>query len=486
MKKYYIYLLLIVAIPVLSSCSDWFDVSPKSQVKADDLFETEEGFKRALIGVYTLMADNNAYGRNGTMTFMEVLSGAYTSPLENTSNTFNKAAKYDYAVTANETIIKNLWSTSYNTIANANNILDNIDERQEMFTNSYYEIIKGEALGLRAYLHFDLLRNFAPAPVAFGLDAYAIPYVDHITTVPFKQSTVGEVLERVIEDLEDAKEILKDCDPIGPAFESYEENLYGNTSIDQAISNESFLLYRQERMNYYAVVATLARVYMYRGEAGDMEEALACANEVIDAQKVKLKTAAVIDAAAAEGIVMNHMAQEYIFSLFKRNLSAAVNTTYFYINTTTYNNNLLEVNETARAEYFETDLYGVADVRYNRLFGVNVDGISYYLKKYNFSSNNVKRVPMIKISEMYLIAAEASESIDYLKLLQRSRGLKTGESTITLREELDKEYRKEFLGEGQMFYYFKRHNQLVNDEMKSTSSFVFPIPDTEEELGLIN
>ena len=37
---------------VTGGCSDYFDVRPKSQVLADELFSTEEGFSDQLTGVY--------------------------------------------------------------------------------------------------------------------------------------------------------------------------------------------------------------------------------------------------------------------------------------------------------------------------------------------------------------------------------------------------------------------------------------------------
>ena len=39
---------------VTGGCSDYFDVRPKSQVLADELFSTEEGFSDQLTGVYTV------------------------------------------------------------------------------------------------------------------------------------------------------------------------------------------------------------------------------------------------------------------------------------------------------------------------------------------------------------------------------------------------------------------------------------------------
>ena len=57
-------------------------------------------------------------------------------------------------------IIAGIWSTAYNSIANANSLLKHLDETDVPFHGDNKAIIKGEALALRAMLHFDLLRCF--------------------------------------------------------------------------------------------------------------------------------------------------------------------------------------------------------------------------------------------------------------------------------------------------------------------------------------
>jgi len=483
MKKYIIYILVLALTPVFTSCEDWFDVQPKTQVKADVLFDSEGGFKRALIGVYTQMAGNSTYGAEGTLAFTEVLSGAYTS-VRNSQNNYYEASMYDYEHADNVSRINNLWSGNYSTIVNINNLLENIDDKQSIFSEGIYEIIKGEALALRAYIHFDLLRNFAPAPVN-GLDVPAIPYVDAVSTSPFPQLTVNQVIDRAIDDLVEAERLLKDYDPIGPAFETYEESRTGYTAVDESVSASSFLLFRKERMNYYAVLGTMARIHIYRGGEDDKTEAYKYANDVINCEKFALNDSKTISDAPFSAVVMSHMAQEYMFSIYKRDLTENVNENYYkYV---TYpGNNTLEIDEARRNEYYETDKYGgVADVRFTKLFNINGNGLSYYLAKYEYAHFNVKRIPLIKISEMYLIIAECMNSVDHLKYLRRMRGLKNMSPGTTLQEEIEAEYRKEMLGEGQMFYYFKRLNKLVNNEMSDIGKFVFPIPDAEKERGNI-
>ena len=52
---------------VTGGCSDYFDVRPKSQVLADELFSTEEGFSDQLTGVYKRLASTSLYGQEMTI-----------------------------------------------------------------------------------------------------------------------------------------------------------------------------------------------------------------------------------------------------------------------------------------------------------------------------------------------------------------------------------------------------------------------------------
>ena len=61
MKIKNIFLTLAVAV-ASSACSDWFDVSPKTDIKTDDLFKDETGFQSALTGCYGNMTKDKTYG----------------------------------------------------------------------------------------------------------------------------------------------------------------------------------------------------------------------------------------------------------------------------------------------------------------------------------------------------------------------------------------------------------------------------------------
>ena len=224
-------------------CNDWLDVRPKSQVKEGDLFENEAGFQDALIGIYVLMGRTDTYGGNSTMGFLDMLAQTYsTIPI-----TYNAVLSYNYQDDIVKGKVDAMWNANYNAIANCNYLLKNIAEHGDVMAADTRALVKGEALALRAFLHFDLLRGFAPS-YKMGKDELAIPYIREVTNTPVAQSTVSQVLDYILEDLAKAKALLEPIDPIGPAFEEDAEN--SNTQGDAYITDGGFWQYRQSRMKY--------------------------------------------------------------------------------------------------------------------------------------------------------------------------------------------------------------------------------------------
>ena len=102
-----------------------------------------------------------------------------------------------------------------------------------------------------------------------------------------------------------------------------------------------------------------------------------------------------------------------------------------------------------------------------------------------------KLIPMIRLSEMYYILSEASsktslsEALSYLSVVRKARGAKrdiSGTASKDYYNELVAEYKKEFLAEGQMFYFFKRWNMPVTtgtQVIQMDGRYVMPIPESE-------
>lgn len=458
MKNIYKILCLLLLACSISSCENWFDVTAKSELKGDDMLSNRTGYRDALIGCYATMAGANLYGSQLTMTYMDVL-GQYYSTAKTALNNFAYAANYDYSNLTEEARKDGIWKDMYNVIANTNNILDHIDGDKGLFMEGEYEVIKGEALAIRAYMHLDLLRLFAKSPsMTDGLQAKAIPYVDHFTNQIYPQLTVEQVLERILTDLTAAQSLLKDVDPYGPKHSQYD--------LD-ALSG--LLKGREYRLNYYAVTALKARALLYRGKTEDLNNAGLCAKEVIESGLFPLVTSADIQSSDGNGFV-----SENIFALESKELKDNVAEKYFYVTSNNYN--FLAANKSTINKVFPTTL----DMDYRLKWWIENTGSYYILSKYNTS----KRIPLLKVSEMYLILAETSATESdretWLNQLLYHRGL-PNESLegVDFKARLLQEYAKEFIGEGQLFYAYKRLNSSkspVSNAVVANPEAVYVLP----------
>ncbi|MBQ9665592.1 MAG: RagB/SusD family nutrient uptake outer membrane protein [Bacteroidaceae bacterium] len=126
MKKiHYILSVAVMATVGLSSCNDYLDVRPKSQVLADEYFTDDQAYKDFLVGAYEKMTSEALYGRNLTFGLVEVLSQDYDL---STSNPYYEASNYNYTESSTRAMIDAIWSEQYNTIANLNLLLQYIDK----------------------------------------------------------------------------------------------------------------------------------------------------------------------------------------------------------------------------------------------------------------------------------------------------------------------------------------------------------------------
>ena len=191
----------------LTSCNDWLDVELDNKVDDDKLFNTAEGFKEALAGVYSSMSKSSMYGGRLTMEYVDVLAQYY-----NSNSTYEYWEDYDYENSGCRSIISGMWDNLYSCISQANCILEWADKNAGVLSESDRNQIRGEALALRAFLHFDLYRLFAP-DVKWAQNAEGIPYNKEFgVSLPPMYST-KEVVQLVINDLLEAEKCLQN-DPI--------------------------------------------------------------------------------------------------------------------------------------------------------------------------------------------------------------------------------------------------------------------------------
>lgn len=264
----HLFKIFVLGLMVLvSGCGDWLDIKPQTESKEDDLFAKEQGFKDALIGAYIQMKQNSLYGQNLTYTTLEYLAQHWNYSLVTYEENLSTYVYSDAIVEATFSSVYEQW---YKVILSCNNILNNIDGRKDVFTKKYYELVKGEALAIRAFMHFDVLRLFGPTPAAVVSGERILPYVTEVSTIPNVHITFDEYIKLLEQDMLEAESLLAVSDPI----------IGDNTSLYDAAMDD-FIQSRELRVNYYALKALMARFYLWIDQE---DSAFSCAKEVIEAK----------------------------------------------------------------------------------------------------------------------------------------------------------------------------------------------------------
>jgi len=469
MKKS-IYLLLMI---VFSGCSDWLDVRPSDRVSEETAFSTVAGFKKALNGVYVDMNRTELYGQALTCEMLEILAQRYDINQENKD--WTALMTYDYAGSYVYGRVEQIWGRAYSLIANTNLILKNCDERREVLPDDYYRMIKGEALALRGFLHFDLFRLFGPV-YAKDSAVESIPYYKEFALSVNPSLTGTDFMKNVISDLKEAKVLLSD-DPI------ITNGVTGDPS-------DKFKKDRNLRLNYYAVQGLLSRAYMYMGE---LDSALVYALNVIDIHK------RVFPWVSRNNAVMGSepdkiFSTEVLFGLQNKNVGSLYNS--LFNGESLKISSLLAIRDNVINDRFEYQ--GEGDVRILSFLKnkMTIGGVDYKLfnkfESTQSDSLHSQMMPMIRISELYLIVAEIYDEKDqidqgeiYFDELRENRGLSGQGEWYPYY--LEGAWWKEFIGEGQLFYYYKRQmaeemlsaTSIYNPTPMKLSNYVLPLPNGE-------
>ena len=156
-------------------------------------------------------------------------------------------------------------------------------------------------------------------------------------------------------------------------------------------------------------------------------------------------------------------------------------------------------------------LYGSeAETDWRMLYQLEPVYYNYYYRplKYHeqvsgksFAEKNNPTIPMLRMSEVYYIAAEAifdkdpEEAKSYLSYVKRLRGVRdTDYSAVARKDEfvelLVNDMRREFFGEGQMLYQYKRLNRTMpamsaydDPVLPTDENVVLPLPDSESNIN---
>lgn len=187
---------------IITGCSKNLDIVPQTTLSSATFFKNESDFKQAVNATYAplrsiyndhdyilgeMHSDNTYYYRN-------ILFGA-TEQQENVADFSIPTAN---GVTTN-THVRDEYRLFYQIIARANEVLTKIDAVN--FDTASKANLKGQAMFLRAYAYFGLVRYFGKVPL------HLIPVINR-QEASLPLSSVDTVYAQIIKDAQDASQSL--------------------------------------------------------------------------------------------------------------------------------------------------------------------------------------------------------------------------------------------------------------------------------------
>lgn len=465
-------LLLVIAAIALTSCKKFLDVQPEDRFLDTQVYSSQLSIRNVLNGIYLKLAKPALYGENLSSTTVDVLAQYY--PCAESSHPFYKTATYGYQDASVMKLTTAIWDSAYTAVLNINLFIHNLEDNNTVLKEAEKRLLLGEAYGLRAYVLFDLLRLFGPVYANNAAKA-AIPYP--VAPAPEIKTLLSATVaaDNALKDLTTAASLLEK-DPVRT-----------NGAKAAGIGSDAYFSLRNRRMNYFAVKALTARILLYKG---DKAGALTAATSLISELASWFPWSA--PALSLPGIPNPDrvFSGEVIFGLENANM---YNTYISYFAASKTSNILAPVPQVLENiyEHFSNDY------RYRTNF--SVDATSNRTEKTFFKYADIKEKnlpfrklqPLIRLSELYYIAIECETDNGRANTLLNTVRLNRGLPAITISGDkkalLTKEYQKEFWGEGQLFFYYKRINEQTIESGKgpgnaitmTANEYVVPLPLSE-------
>ncbi|REG94380.1 RagB/SusD family nutrient uptake outer membrane protein [Algoriphagus antarcticus] len=240
-----------VFLLLVSSCNDFLDIKPETSVTTDQFFDTKDEFDQALIGAYQPL--QSIYNMDWVLS--ELVS-------DNTYFVFNIANRgpkpmEDFAtftLETNNVHLLNQWTWYYQIISRANQILAKIDDAG--FLPADKDKIKGQAMFLRGFAYFELVKKFGGVPLFLEVpDSYSGAFL--------ARSSPDEVYIRIISDLNSAKDLLptKKNQILGKANLGATYTLLGNVYLTQKKWKEAENILREVLKMEYSLLPNYADLF---------------------------------------------------------------------------------------------------------------------------------------------------------------------------------------------------------------------------------
>lgn len=368
----------ILSAGLFTSCSDFLTEEPKQEQSNELTFATFDGVNKAAAAMYGMFQSDAWY--DGEFTLMsELRCGNAKNP---TSVPGSGRYRSDTQWIYSDHSTSPLWSYAYYTIARANNVINNLDDKVgKDATQQQVNNVKAEALFIRALCYFDLVITYCQ-PYNYNAtedDKMGVPLVLVTENGKPARDSKENVYNQIVADLLQAESIMADD--------------YVRAGVTDKAATPT----------KPAIQALLSRVYLYMNK---WQEAADYATKVISNKKYELAPAdayaAMFSAATApEG-------GEIIFEVYGSDKNEYWDNSGWahlpYMTTTDDQGSHGDV--CATKDLY--DLYSEGDVRKSMF---KQHGNDYFPTKYSGkpkdSDPKYTNVPILRLSEMYLNRAEA-------------------------------------------------------------------------------
>jgi len=433
MKKYMLLLGTVLALGMGSCSEEWMsDVVPTDKLDAGDAFNTVKDGRNAVNGVFSLMQHEEYYGAD-----IIAYGDLKGSDVRTSKIGKRKEGMYLYTETT-EAGNPDLWIRPYKCLVSVNNAIDNIEKMEPEEEADIIKKLEIEAnfYALRGLNHFDLLRIFSRIPAAVSGDIASqlgVVHADHVITkdeTPMRKN-LQESYQFVIDDLKKAIELM----PVPSATNGF-------TPTDGWFTKS-------------AVKALLARVYLYRG---DNQLAYDLAKEVIADPTYSLVPYGDYKASWTAAYTNN----EAILTLINTSEDNPSREGIGYLwSKDGYNAMVMTLS-------FKDILF--ANAADDRINAVEEDEETFLSLKY--PDNFANKLYLIRLSEMYFIAAEAIYKVnaanagEAASLINTIIEHRTDVADVLTAADINidriiLEKRKEFVGEGHTFFDFIRNKKEI-------------------------
>jgi hypothetical protein len=450
-KTYILIGLAVVLMLSATSCEDFLYQQPRLSQTTELTLSTYEGLQAATLGVYSPLYSSWWYGQNFVVTADLKGGNAKISPLN--SGRF----RTDYLWNNTPDVTHALWTRAYQAIARANNVINVLEDGFEEVgvDQSDLDQLLGECKFIRGLAYFDLARMFCQ-PYSAGATQLGLPVVLITENGKPARETLGVTYDQVEADLLDAAAKLSASSP--------------NTGTDPVGWATS-----------YAAEALLARLYLYME---DWQTAADYASSVITNFPGSMYTATDYTTWDQDGVWGTDAGSEIIFEVY----GAEGNSTHSNWDVISFIMSPDGYGDVGASDDVRNLMEDV-DVRLALFVNTAAWPNDYWSLKYpgkapdgNLREDNI---PVLRLSEMYLIRAEAilngasisgATAVGDVNMIRTNRGA-TALGNVTLTD-LYQERRRELSFEGhELFDLARTQRGLVRVDYDGAVNQNIPFPD---------